>query len=215
MTLAYLVQLVSLKLGEQTAFYPTEEIIRGGINVAQRLLCLTYPKLLRQRVTHTVNADLPFVDLRTLLDSGGVRIGNRIRKVHRVMLGDVSGDAPTRNAATDELRELRLATLEKLTYRPAWMQEKGQINYYWMWGRYWLGLYKRPIDTTTFTVIYNAVPTPLVLDADVPDVQAAYHRDIAEIATGLLLAKEGDPQGVSGLRKILTALDLRVQGTAA
>lgn len=212
MTLSDLVQYIQLKLGEQTAFYPEDEVVRGGINVAQRWLCRFYPRLLRQRLTHTVTTDLPFIDLRTVLDGSGVRAGNRIRKVRRVMIGDVSGDAPTRNAATSELRELRRASLMRLAHRQGWMREKGKIDYYWLWGEYWMGLYRRPIDTTTVTVIFDAVPVPLVNDTDTPDVQASVHRDIAEIAAGLLLAKEGAPDGVRGIIKATEAVGLRLRG---
>lgn len=212
MTLAEIQQLVSQKLGEQTAFYSFEEIARSGINPAQRLLCLVYPQLLRQRITTTVNADLPFIDWRTITDANGAVIGNRIRTIQRIMLGNVSGDAPVRNAATGELIELRETTIWALSRRSNdWMRHQGQVRHFWQWGPIWLGLYKRPIDTTTITMIYDATPAPLVVPTDTPQVQDVYHRVIAEIATGLLLVKEGNPQGALGVQRIAQALELAKQ----
>jgi len=209
-TLSEIQQLVSLKLGEQTAFYPTNEVTRSGINPAQRLLCLVYPLLLRQRATVTVVADMPFIDLRTLTDASGLVLGTRIRRIRRVVLGNVSADAPTRNAATDELTELRETSVAALAGRANdWMRHQGAVRHYWRWGPYWLGLYRRPIDTTTVTVIYDAAPVVLTLGTDTPQVQDVYHRVIADVATGLLLVKEGAPQGAHGVTRIVEALNLQ------
>ncbi len=58
---------------------------------------------------------------------------------------------------------------------------------------------------------------PVVNDADVQQVQAVYHRNIAQIAAGLLLMKEGAPQGLRGHQMILDGLNLSPapQGVAA
>ena len=163
----------------------------------------------------TVDADLPFIDLRQVLDTDGVILGNRIRTLRRVVMGNVSGDAPVHNAATDALHELRETTVQALSTRANdWMNKRGLIRHYWKWGTYWIGLYRRPIVATTVTFIYDAVPKQLVFDADEPQVQEVYHRVIAEIATGLLLIKEGSPQGERGLARIGDALDLTQQGQA-
>lgn len=214
MTLSDIVQLISIKLGSQTLFYSAEEITRSGINPAQRLLCLRYPHLLFQRTTHTVGADLPFIDLREVLDSTGVRMGNRIQRVRRVMLGTISGDTVTRNAATGEFLELRRTTLRGLSSTNQWLQHRGTIRHYWIHSRYWMGLYKRPIAETTITIIFEAMPVALVNDADVPQVQEAWHRAIADIAMGLLIVKEGNPQAALGLARVLEALNMPRQGAA-
>ncbi len=216
MTLSDIQNLVALKLGEQSLFYPPEEITRSGINPAQRLMCLTYPLLLMQRATITVNVDLPFIDLRTVTDADGVILGNRIRRIRRVVMGDVRGDVPTRNAVTNELFELRETTVGAISrLANDWMSHRGLIRRYWTWGTYWIGLYKRPITTTTITIIYDAVPAQLLFDMDNPQTQDVYHRRIAEIATGLLLVKEGNPQGERGLKRVADALQLQQHGQAA
>ena len=216
MTLSDLQNLVALKLGEQSLFYPPEEITRSGLNPAQRLLCLTYPLILQQRVTVTVDPDLPFIDVRQVTGTDGVILGNRIRFVRRVVMGNVRADAPVHNAVTDELFELRETTVAALSRRANdWMSHRGIIRHYWKWGTYWIGLYKRPVTATTITVIYDAVPAQLVFDTDEPQVQAVYHNVIAEIAAGLLLVKEGNPQGEQGLKRIAGALALQQQGVAA
>lgn len=216
MTLGDIQNLVALKLGEQPLFYPPDEVTRSGINPAQRLLCLTYPLLLTQRVAVTVDPDLPFIDLRGVTDASGVIIGNRIRGIVRVVLGNVESDAPVRNAVTGELSELRETTIGALSKRSNdWMSHRGLIRHYWQWGTYWLGLYKRPITATTVTIIYGASPAQLVSGSDTPQTQDVYHPVIAEIATGLLLVKEGSPQGERGLKRISEALQLKQQGQAA
>lgn len=216
MTLGDLQNLVALKLGEQSLFYPPEEITRSGLNPAQRLLCLTYPRILQQRATITVDPDLPIIDLRQVTGTDGVILGSRIRSVRRVVMGNVLTDAPVHNAVTDELFELRGTSVAALSKRANdWMSQRGLIRHYWKWGTYWIGLYKRPITATTITVIYDGVPAQLVFDGDEPQVQDVYHRVIAEIATGLLLVKEGNPQGERGLQRIAAVLALQQQGVAA
>lgn len=205
MTLGDLLQLVNLKLGEQSLFYPPEEVLRQGLNPAQRLLCLVYPRLLLSRLTTTVDADLPFLDLRTVSTS--------IRKIERVFLGDVTGESSIANVATGEAHELTETTVMKLSSQRNWLAQKGTIEHYWLWGPHWLGLFRRPIATTTITLIFKATPTPLVFEVPtgVPDVAAVYHPVLAEIATGLLLLKEGGAESQRGLQRIMTALNMDQQ----
>ena len=212
MTFSDIRQLVSIKLGEQTAFFTEDEVGRAT-NTAQRLLCLTYPPLLRSRATLTVITDNPFIDIRTLQDTSGVTIGNRLRLVRRVVLGSVMADAPVPNAATGSLVELRQTSVPALSRRARdWMRHQGEPTHNYLHGRVWLGVYKRPIAATTITVIYDAAPMPLINDADIPQVVAAYHRVIAEIAFGLLIVKEGNQYGLS---IIVGALGLAGQQGAA
>lgn len=217
MNTAQLVQLVSLKLGEQTAFYPTEEIVRGGLNPAQRLLCLVYPQLLTQRFVYTVFTEVPFIDLRTLRDSSNNLVGNRMRRVKRVLLGDISGDAPLLSTTTDEFTRLRPVSIQSLASQRDWMTQRGEVRKYWMWGDVWLGIYKRPVVDTTITIIFDAIPVQLSVDdlTASPSIDEVYHAVIAEIATGLLLLKEGSPQGSLGLQRVVQALNLQVQGAVA
>jgi hypothetical protein len=92
------------------------------------------------------------------------------------------------------------------------MSQRGIVRQYWLWGSYWLGLYKRPITATTITVVYDAVPKQLRVDADIPQVQDVYHAAIAEAAAALLTVKEGTPVGERALTKIAQALQLKQQG---
>jgi len=217
MDTAQLAQLVSLKLGEQTAFYPTEEIIRGGLNPAQRLLCLVYPQLLSQRFVYTASTEVPFIDLRTLLDGSGNLVGNRIRKIRRVILGDISGDTPLNSTTTGEFTRLRPTSVFALASQRDWMAQRGEVRKYWMWGDVWLGIYKRPVVDTTITLVFDALPLQLSIDAlsAMPSIDEVYHAVIAEIATGLLLIKEGNPQGNLGLQRVVQALNLQQQEAIA
>lgn len=197
MTFSDIRQLVSLKLGEQTAFFTDAEVGRA-VNTAQRLLCLRYPVLLRNRATLTVNANNPFIDLRTLQNASGGTIGNRLRRVRRVMLGSVMADAPTRNATTDGLFELRLVGVQALACRARdWLHHQGDPRYYYLHGSVWLGMYPRPIAATTITVVFDAAPHPLLANSDVPQVDSVYHRVMADIAFGLLLVKEGNQRSIT------------------
>ena len=197
MTFSDIRQLVSSKLGEQTAFFPDAEVDRA-INCAQRLLCLRYPALLRNRATLTVNVDNPFIDLRTLQDASEGTIGNRLRRVRRVVMGSVMADIPVRNAVTGGLFELRSVGIRALACRARdWLRHQGDPRYYYLHGSVWLGLYPRPVVATTITVVFDAAPHPLVDDADVPQVDSVYHRVIADIAFGLLLVKEGNQRSLN------------------
>lgn len=216
MNLGELINLTTLKLGEQSTFYPPAEVVRAGLNPAQRLLCLVYPMLLRSRTTATIVTDVPFLDLRLLTDTSGNPMLGRVRKLNRVVLGNVSADAPVRSSATGELRELRRTTMRALRFRPDWLAKKGPVREYWLHGP-WLGLYKRPVADTTITLMFDAIPKPLVLEesGQIPDIQDVYHAVMAEIAVGLLLVKEGLPDGARGLQRITQALQLQTQGQVA
>ncbi len=217
MTLTEIVTLVEHKLGDQTTFYTDAEIVDQGINPAQRLMCLAYPALNTVRTAVTVTSDTPFIDLRTLLDLSLNIIGNRFRHIHRVSLGNVTDDIATPTAATGELERLEPTSIKRLAGRNDWMSLRGEVRRYWMWGRYWLGIYKRPIASTTLTIIYRAAPAPLALASPtgVPDIPAVYHPVIAEIATGMLILKEGDPQTTRGMARIGMGLNLLNQNPIA
>jgi hypothetical protein len=216
MDLGALIQLVSLKLGEQSAFYPSAEIVVQGINPAQRLLCLAFPALNYQRTAVTIIADQPFFDVRTLLDTNNNVIGNRFRSVRRVVLGTVTTDTPTVSSITGDIRPLHQTTVQRLAGQNDWLGQHREVQKYWMWGAYFLGLHPRPVVQETITIIYTAAPNIFDISVltDVPTVPAAYHSTIAEIATGLLLCKEGDPQSSRGLARIQTALHLQQRPVA-
>ena len=203
MTFSDMRQLVSIKLGEQTAFFPDAEVGRA-LNTAQRLFCMRFPTLLRNRATLTVIADNPFIDLRTLQDASGGTIGNRLRHVRRVVSGSVMADAPVPNAATGSFFELRAVNVQVLACRARdWLGHQGDPRYYYLYGHIWLGLYPRPVTATTVTVVFDAAPHPLVVDGDVPQIDEVYHRIIAEVAFGLLLVKEGNQRSLTILMSAL------------
>lgn len=200
MNLGDLLQRVNLKLGEQSLFYPEAEIVLNGLNPAQRLLCLAYPTLLQKRVALTVGPDQIFNDLRLVTPT--------IRKINRVVLGDVTAELGTPVPYTGELKRLLPTTLDRLAGFNNWMQKTGLTTKYWMHGPFWLGLYKRPMTTLTITVLYDAMPTPFVLTepGTIPDISQTYHPILADIAAGLLLAKEGVPVGTRGLTRLVMAM---------
>jgi hypothetical protein len=217
MTLDELIHLTHMKLGEQGAFYPPAEIVRGGLNPAQRLLCLHYPLLLPFRVVVTAQVEQPFLDLREVTDAAGVRMGPRIRRVDRVTLGTITDESATPSAGTNERTDLRRTSVQRLSWQRDWLRERGMVRQWFLWGRLWLGLVRRPVAETTLTLMGTAIPRPLVLEEvdSEPEVVRAYHPVIAEIATGLLLVKEGDPAAQLGQQRITHALQLQQQGTAA
>lgn len=207
MNLGAIIEQVKHKLGDQTTFYTDVEIVDHGINPAQRLMCLAYPTLNLVRTAVTITTDQPIIDLRELLD-GATIIGNRFRKVRRVSLGDITADLATPTAATGELQKLEQTTVQRLAGRNNWLSLRGEVRQYWMWGQYFLGVYKRPIASTTLTIVYSAAPAPLALatPTGVPAIPAVYHPVIAEIATGLLITKEGDPQTTRGMTRVKMGL---------
>jgi len=120
MNLENIIQRVSLKLGEQTLFYSPEEIVSNGINPAQRLLCLAYPTLLQKRIAIPVAPDQVFIDLRQITPS--------MRRVQRVVLGDVAGDGSIPIAGTGELQRLLPTTLIRLAGFNDWMRRTGRTG---------------------------------------------------------------------------------------
>jgi hypothetical protein len=203
MTLSDLYQRVNLKLGEQSLFYPVGEIVRQGLSPAQRLLCLASPMVLQERALVTLLPEQPFIDLRT--------VSTRIRKIRRVVIGDITGNAPVVNASTGEYLDLIPTTLGRLASQDDWFSQRGKLKNYWRWGAYWFGVYKRPFETFTLTLMFDATPTPLdetTMD-QVPDIAAIHHLRIADIAVGLLLLKEGPPQTARGMEWIMRGLNMQ------
>jgi hypothetical protein len=201
MTLSDLLQRMNIKLGEQSTFYPEEEKVASGINPAQRLLCLAMPLLLQKRALLTIQPDQIFTDLRTITPT--------IRTINRVVLGDVTTSHSDPVAWTGELTRLLPTTLQRLGGMADWMEQTGPTRKYWLHGPYWFGLFKRPMITLYVTIIYEAMPPVLSVHelSAVPDIPQAYHPLIADIATGLLLQKEGDIEGKRGLALIMGALE--------
>ena len=182
-----LVQRIWVRLGENTAFYPQTEVVRSGINPAQRLLCLLKPEVLVQRVAATVSAEQVFVDLRT--------VAPRCARLDRVVLGDVMTDAPARSAY-GELHDLLPTSLDKIAWQRDWFRQRGTPRYYYLHGRHWLIVYKRPQAERTLTLIYRAIPTAFtdVNLGDSPAFAEAWHPLVADLGTALLLLKEGSTQ---------------------
>ena len=200
MLLGEILERVRVELGGQTTFYPAQEIIESGINPAQRLICLAYPLLLQKRLAMSVNPDQVFNDLRLLTPT--------IRRVNRVVLGDVTEENAAPTSTTGELGRLRQTTVGRLAGRRDWIAHQGITTHYWMHGAYWLGLWRRPMDVLTITVIYDAIPAVLSIEDlhQLPDLSAVYHPTIAAVAAGLLLLKEGAPETTRGLARMTEAL---------
>lgn len=173
-------------LGENSTLYPQDEVILNGINPAQRLLCLMRPDLLTQRVAVSVIQNQMFIDLR--------QEAPRAWQITRVVVGDVTGDAPVRS--NGELYDLTPASLKQLMRRRNWWQHLGRMANYWRHGRYWLGIYRRPLTAYTLTLVSRAMPTAFRRDQfdGVPDVATAWHATIAKVAAPLLLIKEGSAE---------------------
>src|SRR5262245_54457480 len=197
MNLGELRTRVHLELGEQTTFYTDAEVLDVGLNPAQRLLCLAYPLLLQKRAILLLSPDNVWSDLRQLTPT--------VRRLNRVVLGDVRIE-PTQVPATGELRRLLPTHLSRLAGYPNWLMHQGQTRLWWTFGPFWFGVYARPMVDIQVTLLYDAMPTPMVLPSDLPDVSAIYHNLLVDIAAGLLLMKEGTPESTRGIARVLGAL---------
>jgi len=185
MNTAELITRVQTKLGANTRLYPDEEVVESGLNPALRLLCVFRPDALITRVTVALVAEQLTVDLRQVMP--------RAWHIRRVMLGTITGDDITRVAATGEFRDLRPVSLHQLFYRRRWLAEVGTPQYYFLWGAFLLGVYRRPVTATTLTIEARAVPLPLTVATPtaVPEIQEVYHPLLSDVAEALLLMKEG------------------------
>lgn len=182
-----LVQRIWARLGANPTFYPQNEVMRSGINPAMRLLCLLKPEALVQRVTTTVLAEQLFIDLR--------EVSSRCARLDRVVLGDVTTDAPTRTPY-GELHDLLPTSLDKIAWQREWFKQRGTPHYYYLHGRHWLAVYKRPQADRTLTLVYRAIPTAFTANtmSNTPELAEAWHPVIADVGTALLLLKEGSTQ---------------------
>ena len=182
-TVNELIDQVWIVLDQNSTFYPPAEVIRSGINPAQRLLCLLRPDLLTHRLPITLVAGQMVIDLR--------QEAPRLWAIRRVTLGNVSVDPPVKsNRQLHDLTPIGLNTLQR---KRAWWLHEGPMENYWRHGREWLGVYRRSVLAETITLVYRAMPTAFrddQLDGE-PDIAEIWHTTIARVAAALLLMKEG------------------------
>src|SRR3990167_1320978 len=205
MTGSDLLQSIWLKLGENTTCYPEAEVIVNGINPAMRLLCLMKPDLLNQRVALTLVAETSLIDLREHAPRSWI--------LRRVMLGTITGDAATK---TDygEFKPLLRTSVKKIAWQRDWFSKRGTPSSYYQHGRDWVGIYKRPTADRALTLIFRAIPTAFTTNtmSDSPAFAEVWHPLIADIATGLLLIKEGETQTAKARQMLSTALGRELFG---
>jgi hypothetical protein len=185
-TLTELIQRVSLKLDENTAYYPRSDIVLSGINPAMRLLAMMRAPLPR-RVAATLGAERVTIDLR--------EDAPRCWKLRRVVLGDITSEDPSVSGIA--YRSLDYASLAGIAWQRTWFLKEGTPTHYWRFGGHWLGIYKRPVVATTITLIFDALPLPYTVD-DItnngslePELGDIWHSVIADVAFALLIIREG------------------------
>lgn len=205
MTGSDILQDIWKKLGSNTTFYPEAEVIVNGINPAMRLLCLMKPDLLNQRVAVTLVAETSLIDLREQAPRSWI--------LRRVMLGTMTGDAPSKTAY-GELKPLLRTSIEKISWQRDWFSKRGTPEAYYQHGRDWIGIYKRPTADRALTLIYRAIPTAFTTNtmSDSPAFAEVWHPLIADIATALLLIKEGETQTAKARQMLTVALGKELFG---
>jgi len=191
MTVNELIQRIREKLGT-VQFYTEAEVIANGINPAQRLLCLLRPDALSQRTTVTLSTNEVFVDLR--------QASIATWQIRRVVLATTTGENASRS--NGDFRDILPVSLNWLMGRRDWFTQKGAVTRYARQGRFWLVFYKRPVQSETITLIYRSVPTAFDMTdlASEPDIQSSYQPLLADIATALLLMKEGAAETEKSVR---------------
>lgn len=187
MNLADIINAIWLKLDENHAYYPEEEVITNGINPAMRLLTLLHPTLNTQRVLVSVGPGNPFVDLRVAAP--------RCITLTRVVVGDATAAVPAISGT--DYRVLWPATLDAVVWQRDWFQRQGVPNRYWQWGHHWIGVYPRPFVDVDITLIFNALPLPFTINdvttqpSPEPEMTASWHSAIIDVGFALLLVKQG------------------------
>jgi len=189
LTVNELVQMVWNRLDNNMTYYSKEEVILNGINPAQRLLVLFKPELLQQRVSVSVSKDQAFIDLR--------EVAPRAWRINRLVLGTIPGVSASGGGGTevtyDDKQALKRMSLSQLAWRRTWFRERGKIRGYYSVGRFRIGLYKRPAEARTLSLVYSAMPTAFTINdlASTPDIAETHHAQLADMAAALLLMKEG------------------------
>jgi hypothetical protein len=178
-----LLDRVQQRLGRYIGYYDPEEIVLNGLSPAQNLLVLLDPSLLTKRVAVSVAAQGAFIDLRSAAP--------RVLSVQRVVLGTLTADDP--QTSLGQIKDLKYTDRTSLTWQRDWFRHTGVPSYWYMQGRYLLGLYKRALDSLTLTLIYRAMPTPFNADEQdaVSELPIITHPVISDIAALVLQVKEG------------------------
>jgi hypothetical protein len=190
MNLTELLTHTYAKLDDNNLFFEPAAVLSNGINPAMRLITYSKPALLTRRVPATVTGEIATLDLRT--------VAPRSWQLARVVLGDVTTEDPA--VSGTEYRKLDPTTLESIQWQRDWFNRRGQVTRYWRWGDHWLGFWKRPIVSTTVTLIFRAIPLAFTTDdqfvnpSPEPELPAAWHPLIPDIAMALLIIKEGTVQ---------------------
>ena len=180
------------RLGRVTGYYAQDELILNGLNPAQNLLVLLDPTLLRKRALVSLIAKEAFIDLTVAAP--------RCIAMHRVVIGDVSADDPTRSQGL--MGELHPCTRAQLRWRREWWRTEGTPKLWYWHGRRWIGVSPRPAVAMTFTLIYTGLPRAFT-DTDmgaVSELAATLHPLIADIAAALCLVKEGQIEAARAMQ---------------
>ena len=96
-------------------------------------------------------------------------------------------------------------SLDQLNARGDWFKQRGPMQGYWRYGRFHMGVYKRPEADRTITLIFRAVPTAFSTNTmdQSPELADVWHPLIGDVGAALLLLKEGNIQ-IEKARGMLT-----------
>jgi hypothetical protein len=180
---AAIVELIYRQV-ENRALYPTEEALLNGVNPAMRLLCLMDHMLHTERVAVSLAARRLTVDLR--------QVAARSHRVLRVLLGDATADTPA--LTLGQFAPLLPITRERLAcLYPDWLRTVGVPSRWFLLGRHFVCVWPRPMAPVTLTLVCATVPPAAALAtlASSPALDESQHAVIADLATPLLLYKEG------------------------
>lgn len=197
MTLAELVELTREKLGGSAAFYP-QDLVVTFLQYAQNVLSLSPQYRVRARAAYTLVAGELLIDMRALLP--------RYLSTRRVILGTVATEVASRSLGL--VQPLFRTTLPALAARPRWLEVQDVPRQWFPHGKTLIGLWPRPTTSTTVTAVVNSLPTPFDvnnLEAE-SDIAASNHGFLSDVATGLLLLREGTLEGEKGVQMFQRAL---------
>ena len=183
------------RLGRNTVLYPAQEVLDSGLNPAQTLVTLLNPSLITKRVAVPLIAEETFIDLR--------QVAPRHIRVRRVVLGNVVTEDPT--ASLSIVTDLAATTLATLRARSrTWWQDTGVPKYWYMHGRYMIGIYPRAANAEVLTLISTALPTLFVIDnlQAVSELPLGLHPVLSDIAAALLLIKQGHVEAERAIQRL-------------
>lgn len=193
-----IIDLMQQRLGDVSRAYYETRICMTFLNYAQNFMALLPQYALLKRTATTIGAHGCFIDLRVAIP--------RYLKIRRVVLGNVATQQEV--FTFGETRRMYPISLKALAVRRQWIAEEGIPRHYFLVGATLIGVFPRPSSDTVITIMTTTLPTEYTMNTLMAEceLQPSSHQVVVDVATGLMLLREGTVEGQKGVAMLAQVL---------